>query len=191
MSGVFPTSPIPKEMTLDSVHPIITTISASGRRQTRETEGHLWKIKLRYDKMERSTIAPLYAFASKQIGDSCTIVLPMHAEPLGTISGTPSVLATVNAGVGAVQSTGGTGQYNAGDIIKFANHTKVYMISEDASTGGTINFFPDLIEDVPASTLITIENVPFQVYIPDDISKWKTNNPTISTYEIKLIEDIQ
>jgi len=191
MSGIFPISPIPMDMVLDSTLPLITTISASGKRQTRETEGHLWKIDVKYDKMERSTIAPLYAFVAKQLGDSFTIVLPMHSQPLGTISGTPTVLSGISAGVTAFQSSGGSGSYNAGDIIKFANHSKVYMIADDAPTGGAVNFFPDLVEDVSGGTSVVIENVPFQVYAPDDVSRWRTNNPTISRYDVKLVEDIQ
>jgi len=189
MSGTLPISPIPKEITLESRQPIFNSISSSGRRQARKSEGHLWEIELKYDVMQKETIAPLYAFCASQGEDSFDVVLASYDAPLGTISG------VINCGAGtrgdsSVTTSGGSGVIKAGTIIKFSNHSKVYMLSSDSNAGSAINFFPDLIEDITNGLVISYTNVPFKVFISDKLVEWKTSSPVLSKYDFKMIEAI-
>jgi len=187
MSGALPITPIPKEIKLISIQPIIKTVSASGKSQRRKTEGHLWNIKIIYDIMLRETIAPLFAFVAGQGADSFSVIVPDKAEPLGDVSGTILVPSGAK-GANSISVNNMSGTLKAGDIFKFNNHSKVYMMSQDSS-GSTLNFFPDLITSVN-STALQYVDVPFLVYLPDDVTEWNTLSPQISKYELNATEAI-
>jgi hypothetical protein len=121
-----------------------------------------------------------------------TFLLPVLNDAAGTVSGTVSVLDdsstapeySVSVGETKIPVSGGSGTLLAGDLIKFSNHSKVYMLSEDTNLDGSsidvINITPPLVAGVgPAdgSTLVTItyDNVPITVIADDDIIEFKTD----------------
>jgi hypothetical protein len=121
-----------------------------------------------------------------------TFLLPVLNDAAGTVSGTVSVLDdsstapeySVSVGETKIPVSGGSGTLLAGDLIKFSNHSKVYMLSEDTNLDGSsidvINITPPLVAGVgPAdgSTLVTItyDNVPITVVADDDIIEFKTD----------------
>ena len=121
-----------------------------------------------------------------------TFLLPVLNDAAGTVSGTVSVLDdsstapeySVSVGETKIPVSGGSGTLLAGDLIKFSNHSKVYMLSEDTNLDGSsidvINITPPLVAGVgPAdgSTLVTItyDNVPITVIADDDIIEFETD----------------
>ena len=121
-----------------------------------------------------------------------TFLLPVLNDAAGTVSGVLSVLDdsstapeySVSVGETKIPVSGGSGTLLAGDLIKFSNHSKVYMLSEDTNLDGSsidvINITPPLVAGVgPAdgSTLVTItyDNVPITVIADDDIIEFKTD----------------
>lgn len=198
MSGTFPTSPSPKALELINDQPIISSVSRTRRSQRRITAGHLWLIKASYPSMFRAAISPLFAFSAKQRGDSFQITLIDKNTPQGAGTGTPLVQGAVVAGTSSIPIDGWTfsitGILKAGDILKFANHTKVYMVEDDVNSDGAglanISITPPLIEALIDNEAVTINNVPFTVTFKDGVHRWKTTNPEISTYTIDLIEAV-
>ena len=67
----------------------------------------------------------------------------------------------------------GTGTLKAGDFIKFASHDKVYMVVEDQSdiSTGTLTIEPPLTTSVSSSD-IQFDNIPFTVYLTNDIQEF-------------------
>jgi hypothetical protein len=67
----------------------------------------------------------------------------------------------------------GTGTLKAGDFIKFANHDKVYMVVADQAdiSTGTLTIEPPLTTAVSSSTIV-YDNVPFTVYLTNDIQEF-------------------
>ena len=121
-----------------------------------------------------------------------TFLLPVLNDAAGTVSGTVSVLDdsstapeySVSVGETKIPVSGGSGTLLAGDLIKFSNHSKVYMLSDDTNLDGSsidvINITPPFVAGVgPAdgSTLVTItyDNVPITVVADDDIIEFKTD----------------
>jgi len=121
-----------------------------------------------------------------------TFLLPVLNDAAGTVSGTVSVLDdsstapeySVSVGETKIPVSGGSGTLLAGDLIKFSNHSKVYMLSEDTNLDGSsidvINITPPLVSSVAppdGSTLVTItyDNVPITVIADDDIIEFKTD----------------
>ena len=101
-----------------------------------------------------------YAFLVTQDGqaETFTITPPEISSTRGTASGTLTNDATVAAGQSACQTDGGSGTLKKGDLIKFSNHDKVYMITADVTISGTndaISFYPPLVSGITNSTTIT------------------------------------
>ena len=194
MSGTFPTDPGPATVALDSNQPAIVDRSVSGQRQARLTGGHLWSAVITWTKARRDMLAPIYAFANKQIGGygTFTIVLPNYADPVGTGAGSP-VAGSASAGATTISSSGwtGAGDYlKAGDILKFSSHSKVYQSTKDVNSGSTsIDFIPPLISAVSGGA-ITVNNVPFTMSLDGDIVKWKGSAPNLATISLSMTEAI-
>ena len=198
MSGTFPTNPVPEEIILESNQPVFESISNTGKRQSRIGIGHLWEISVKYTLMQRAEIAPMYAFSMAQSGGAFQITLENYNAPLGIATGTPLVVGVHSAGVKAIQvdgwTAGQTGILKAGSILKFSGHSKVYMLESDADSDGTglstLNLNPSIIEDLANNEVVTINNVPFTMFIPEKIIKWKTTHPELSSYTLELTESI-
>ena len=136
-----------------------------------------------------------YAFLVTQNGqaDTFTIVPPVVTDARGTASGTLTNDATVAAGQSACQTDGGSGTLKKGDLIKFSNHTKVYMVTADVTISGTndaISFYPPLVTGLTNSTTVTYDNVPFKVYLTGDNIQYKSSTDGKFQYQIKVNEEI-
>ena len=224
MSGTLPTGKTPSEVTLKSDQPIIEDRSESGKRQSRLSAGHLWKIQFKYPMMDRQTFAPIYAFCAKQRGDSFQVVIPKHDTPQGAVTGSININGIAEVGSLVINIEGfvaGTAYvFKAGDIIKAANHSKVYMVSDDASAGansdllledgvsfllledGTshlmlelsgqavVNLTSPIIEEITDGINITYNSVPFTASLDKDIMEWKTTVPGYSSFSFELTESI-
>ena len=68
-----------------------------------------------------------------------------------------------------------TGTLKAGDFVKFASHTKVYMVVADAtssSNASTVTIEPPLISALADNSVVTYDNVSFTVHLTNDIQEF-------------------
>tara|TARA_R100001591_G_scaffold115935_1_gene132154 strand:- start:1622 stop:2059 length:438 start_codon:yes stop_codon:yes gene_type:complete len=145
--------------------------------------------------MTRAEFMADYSFLVQLDGQvtSFTIIPPEIGSARGTASGTLTNDATVAAGQSACQTDGGSGTLLKGDLIKFSNHDKVYMVTADKTISGTndaINFYPPLVTGITSSTTVTYDNVPVKVYMDKDEVKFITQTDGAFKYEIVLNEEI-
>jgi hypothetical protein len=68
MSGSYPTTPVPKSITITGISPALVSVTHSLRRQVRSRGGQRWKIEADYAPLTRAAFAPLFAFANAQRG---------------------------------------------------------------------------------------------------------------------------
>lgn len=221
--SAFPTVKSPANDNLKSNQPVLMEISGSGKRQSRITAGHLWEYTANYPPMKRATFAPIYAFSAGLRGQPFTITIPNLSAPQGAVTGSININGTEVAGATSINVEGFVANtadvFKAGDILKTSSHSKVYMVTEDASSGigvllledgvskllledgasylllelngqATISITPPLIEALTDGVTITYTDVPFTMAFKDDIFEWKTSAPDISSYTINLIEAI-
>ena len=176
MSGTFPISSA--QFTAYNVKSIQNTIlskSVSGKKLSRQIDGQRWGFTARIVTAKRSDVyGELMAFIVKQRSgkENFTIILPEIEDARGTASGVPH--GTASAGATSITLGGtGTGTLKAGDFIKFANHDKVYMVVADQSdiSTGTLTIEPPLTTAVSSSTIV-YDNVPFTVYLTNDIQEF-------------------
>jgi hypothetical protein len=205
MSGTFPISAGFETLDFQSNTTSRVSVSVSGRTQRIKTGSQYWSFKLKSPAMTRADMMADYAFIVQQDGqvESFNIVPPTISTTRGTASGTITVANTTStspvislaSGSTAVGVTGGTGTLKKGDLIKFSNHNKVYMITEDVNLDGStvdrIPFYPPLITALTGGgQTITYTDVPFTVYMDRDEQKFITQADGTFKYEIVMNEEI-
>lgn len=171
------------------------TTAVSGKVQRIKTGAQHWSFKLQSPSMTRAEFMADYSFLVQLDGQvtSFTIIPPEIGSARGTASGTLTNDATVAAGQSACQTDGGSGTLLKGDLIKFSNHDKVYMVTADKTISGTndaISFYPPLVTGITNSTTVTYDNVPVKVYMDKDEVKFITQTDGAFKYEIVLNEEI-
>jgi hypothetical protein len=176
MSGAFPISTAKFEsLGIKSIQNTIISKTVSGKKLARQIDGQRWGFTARVITAKRSDVyGELMAFIIKQRSgkENFTIIPPEVEDARGTASGIPH--GTASAGDTSITLGGtGTGTLKAGDMIKFANHDKVYMVVADQSdiSTGTITIEPPLTTAVSSSN-IQFDNVPFTVHLTNDVQEF-------------------
>lgn len=192
MSGTYPTSPEFASLNVTSRHNNVKTETRSGRVQVRSIGAQRWELTAQYRLMTREQMQPIIAFIMAQQGslETFQIQLPVHDDALGNVSGTVRANGAHAIGDSTITIDGITGTLKAGDFIKFANHTKVYMVTADRSGAGTLSIQPGLLSAVPDNTVITYDNVQFTVRLANDVQEMRVRGYEQYNYEVDLIEVI-
>jgi hypothetical protein len=199
MSGTFPTSPKPTEVSVSSTSPTLLDMTHSGRRNARQLGAQKWALECAFPStMNRDQFMPLFAFALSQAGrfGVFSFVSPDLATPRGTAGGTPRVDGGSQTGTNVNTDgwTPNTGVLKAGDILKYASHNKVYMMTEDADANGsgdaTLVHYPPLMEAIANNELITVIDVPFTVQLLEDVSKYVVRGPLLYNFKMSMLEVI-
>ena len=144
MSGTYPASPEASSIKISSLKFNLMSESLSGRRQVRGIGGQRWALTASYNPMTRADFMPVFAFVVAQNGqfETFTFVPPIVGSTAGTGTGTVTTNTSVAIGATTVSLTGLTGSLKAGDYVKFANHTKIYMLVADRVGAGTVAIQP-------------------------------------------------
>ena len=176
MSGAFPISTAKFEsLGIKSIQNTIISKTVSGKKLARQIDGQRWGFTARVITAKRSDVyGDLMAFIVKQRSgkENFTIIPPEVEDARGTASGIPH--GTASAGDTSITLGGtGTGTLKAGDMIKFANHSKVYMVVADQSdiSTGTLTIEPPLTTAVSSSD-IQFDNVAFTVHLTNDVQEF-------------------
>lgn len=201
MSGTFPTTNF-TTLNWNSNVTVRETTSVTGKVQRSKTGGQYWSFVLQSPPLDRSDFMSIYSFIVNQNGafESFTVVPPVVGSTTGTASGTVSVVADSSVspeydnqkGSTKIPVSGGSGTLKKGDIIKFSNHEKVYMLIENANLDGSsvdvLNIFPPLVVD--ATGTVTYNDVPVKVFFVENQHSYSVGPDLLYTYEIEVREDI-
>jgi hypothetical protein len=198
MSGTFPSSPKPRDVTISSNQNTIVSTTVSGRRQARQIDGQRFRLTLRFPVMTRAEFAPILAFIMKQRSqlESFQYTPPTIDDALGSASTVISTNGAVSAGATSCTIDGMTvsqsGVFKAGDFFRFTGQEKVYMcvsdVSSNGSGAGTLTFEPPLRTAVSDNTIIIYDDVDFTVGLTGDIQEFTIGTENYFQYEIDLIE---
>src|SRR5210317_940017 len=176
MSGAFPISTAKfGTLGIKSIQNTIISKTVSGKKLARQIDNQRWAFSVQIITAKRSDVyGELMAFIIKQRSgkENFTIIPPEVEDARGTASGTPH--GTASAGDTSITLGGtGTGTLKVGDMIKFANHSRVYMVVADQSdiSTGTLTIEPPLTTAVSSSD-ITYDNVAFTVHLTNDVQEF-------------------
>lgn len=192
MSGTFPSSPGFTAVNFRSVNYNLSSTSISGRTQVRGLGSQRWEFTASFPPMDRSEYGPVNGFLISQRGmlESFQIVLPTISTKSGNAAGTLTVNGSISIGATSFTVAGLSGTLKAGDVFKFANHNKVYMITADRTGNGTVTFEPPLQVAVGSGQGVTYNNVPFTVRLNNDVQEFSYAVDNTVAYEIDMIEVI-
>ena len=183
MSGAFPISSAKfGTLGIKSIQNTLISKSDSGKRLVRQIDGQRFAFSVQIVTATRSDVyGELMAFIMKQRSrkETFTIIPPEIEDARGNETGT--VLINGNHAVGDTtiamdaHHNDNPHAFKAGDFIKFASHSKVYMIVADvqaSSNASTVTIEPPLIATVANDSVVTYDNVPFTVYLTSDIQEF-------------------
>ena len=183
MSGAFPISSAKFEtIGIKSIQNTIISKSDSGKRLARQIDGQRWGFTVSIITGTRSSVyGELMAFIVKQRSgkETFTIVPPELEDARGSETGSVLVNGNQSAGDTTIAMDGfagdGAGRFKAGDLIKFASHTKVYMVVSDvtsSSNAATVTIEPPLVADIADDSGVTYDDVAITVYLTSDIQEF-------------------
>tara|TARA_R100000654_G_scaffold41215_1_gene67325 strand:- start:45 stop:665 length:621 start_codon:yes stop_codon:yes gene_type:complete len=185
MSGAFPISSAKfQTMGIRSIQNTIISKSQSGKKLTRQVDNQRFAFTASIITAKRSDVyGELMAFIIKQRSskENFTIIPPEVEDARGSETGTVLVNGVHAIGDTTIAMDGfagdGAGRFKAGDFIKFASHTKVYMVVADAtssSNASTVTIEPPLITALADDSIVTYDNVPFTVHLTNDVQEFGT-----------------
>jgi len=193
MSGTYPTTPEFRSIGFSSEQKTITSTTDSGKMFSVQIDGQRFKFSAAYPPMTRAEFAPVIAFIMKQRSQKETfqIALPDLQNAKGDVSGTVSVNGSHSAGDTTIDVDGMTGTLKAGDFVKFAGHSKVYMVVSDATASAgaaTLTIEPPLRNALANDEGVTYDDVQFTVRLTNDVQQFNTDDLDLYKYEVDFIE---
>jgi len=200
MSGTFPTTNF-KSMNWQSNNNIVTTETLTNKVFSKDIGGHYWSLTLKSTALTRSDFDPVWAFLVQQKGsfDTFTLVPPDISSTKGTFSNSSGtnlpIASSASEGATSVFVTpSGSGTLKTGDLIKFANHDKVYILTSDVTLSNAVtaqlDIFPGLNVALTGGVNSTTENVPMKVRLNNDVQTYKTDINNVFDYEIDVRESL-
>ena len=179
--------------------------SVSGKVQRLKTGAQFFSFKLKSPPLTKADFKQIFPFIAQQDGqfDTFTVVLPELGSTTGTATGTITVLddstytgASIDAGSIQVPvvNENNTGTLKKGDLIKFSNHDKVYMLTSDInldlSSVNELDIYPPLVTAVDGNTTVVYNNVPIKVYLDEDQQSFTVQADGTYRYELNCVEEI-
>jgi len=186
----FPTAPGFSAINFRQLDETKTTKTQSGRIVRHGNATTRWAATLSYPPMSTAEVRPIKAFIAQLKGglNDFDVTLPDISTPQGTATANPfDMRASAAAGATSVSvrfadsstddsTEGATVYLKPGDLIRFSGHTKVYMITADATSDSaghvTLNFQPGLTSAVSVDDTITTNDVPIRVHLTNSIQEY-------------------
>ena len=186
MSGQFPTSPNFRSINFKDNRPNLLNQTLSGKRQVRQIGSQYFSFTVQMPPLQQLKAQEVFAFLQKQKGSFETFTIQAPLDNLGTSKDETDIqtMNTFAVGTETILSDGfsqSTNLLRAGDLIKFAGHSKVYMITADVqedgigTTRGQLPISPPLVASVANNESITVNKPSFTVYLENDEIMYSTD----------------
>lgn len=189
----------PTDISFSSVNPTRITRTLNGIEQRGASAGQYFTITATFDSLNESEQRQIYGYIKSKSGplDAFLFTLPDYiGDSTGSYTGGIAVSGST-APIGATSITVNTTgsvfpSLKQGDLISFANHTKVYTITSDVNTPGTtISFYPALRAAVPATTVVNHKNVQVWVRFASDNLEFRVGTNNYGTFTLDFVEVLQ
>ena len=183
MSGQFPTDPNFKSLVFTDNRPILLNQTLSGKKSARQIGAQYFSFTVQMPPVDQLKAQEIFAFLSKQKGgyENFTIAAPLNNKGNSHSETDIVVNGATSAGASAVPMDGFSHTNHAlraGDLIKFAGHSKVYMVQDEVTASGgsaTVNIQPNLVSDVADNEAVTTNKPLFNVYLANDEIRYTTD----------------
>jgi hypothetical protein len=164
-------SPIAAPLTIKSNEPTFDVDTISLAKQRSSQGSQRWE--LSFNVLTADNAMELFMSGINKTGgtgftEAASMIMPQIASNGVTVAGSNGIVTNAfsSAHVSQVDidMTSGTGTTNTGTIkrgyfIKFGNHSKIYVVTEDCTLAGpapTLKFYPNLVNSVITATTVLI-----------------------------------
>jgi hypothetical protein len=185
MSGQFPTSPNFRSLNFKDNRPTLVNQTLSGKKQVRQIGSQYFSFTVQMPPLQQEKSQEVFAFLQKQKGsfEDFTIVAPLDNLGAGKSETDIQVVGAHTSGDASIALDGftanQTGALKAGDLIKFANHSKVYMVQSDIDSDGsgalTVLISPNLVASLADNEAVTVNKPSFTVYLENNEIMYSTD----------------
>ena len=183
MSGQFPTDPNFRSLVFTDNRPILLNQTLSGKKSARQIGAQYFSFTVQMPPVDQLKAQEIFAFLSKQKGgyENFTIAAPLNNKGNSHSETDIVVNGATSAGASAVPMDGFSHTNHAlraGDLIKFAGHSKVYMVQDEVTASGgsaTVNIQPNLVANVADNEAVTTNKPLFNVYLANDEIRYTTD----------------
>lgn len=183
MSGAFPTDPNFRSLQFKDNRPILLNQTLSGKKSARQIGSQYFSFTVQMPPMKQTKAQEIFAFLQKQKGGYENFTI---AAPLDNLGASKDETDIVVNGVHAVSDntiaidgfSQTTDALKAGDLIKFAGHSKVYMVESDVDASGgaaTVTISPNLVAALADNEAVTVNKPSFTVYLESDEITYTTD----------------
>ena len=181
MSGQYPTTVNFNTLRFTDNRPTLLNQTLSGKKQVRQIGSQYFSFTVQMPPMKQENAQAYFAFLQKQKGsfEDFTIAAPLDNLGAAKLETDIQVVGSHVVGDSTIAMDGFTagqsGVLKAGDLIKFANHTKVYMVSSDADYDtAAIAISPPLMTALTDNVAVTVNKPQFTVYLENNEITYST-----------------
>lgn len=183
MSGQFPTDPNFRTLNFKDNRPTLLNQTLSGKKQVRQIGAQYFSFTVAMPPLKQEKSQEIFAFLQKQKGSFEDFTIQAPLDNLGASKSETDIVVNGahTSGDNTIAMDGfsqTTGALKAGDYIKFANHSKVYMVSEDADASGgaaTVTISPNLVASLADNEAVTVNKPSFTVYLENNEIMYSTD----------------
>lgn len=185
MSGQFPTNPNFSAINFKDNRPNLVNQTLSGKKQVRQIGAQYFSFTVAMPPLQQAKAQEIFAFLQKQKGSFENFTIQAPLDNLGASKSETDILVAGahTAGDASIALDGftasQTGALKAGDIIKFANHSKVYMVQSDidSDSGGALTALisPNLVASLADNEAVTVNKPSFTVYLENNEIMYSTD----------------
>lgn len=169
-----------------SNRPNSTAYTLSGKRSVKQFAAQYFTFSVQMPPMNQADFMEFYSFLVKQKGSFDTFTFQYPLENQGVDKGQTDIAVNGSASAGATQvpmdgfSTSTNDVLKAGDLIKFANHDKIYMITDDENANSSgevaaVDIEPPLQAAVVNNEAVTVNQPSFTVALMQDDVLYSTD----------------
>jgi len=183
MSGQFPTDPNFRSLNFKDNRPTLLNQTLSGKKSARQIGAQYFSFTVQMPPLEQMKAQEIFAFLQKQKGAIGNFEIQAPLDNLGVSKNETDILVNTAhiAGVDTVNMDGFSHTNHAlraGDLIKFAGHSKVYIVQEEvtASSGqAAVKISPNLVSSLANNEAVTVNKPSFTVYLENNDIMYSTD----------------
>jgi len=185
MSGAFPTNPSFRTLNFQDNRPVLTNQTLSGKKSSRIIGSQYFSFQVSMPPMTQEESQSIFAFLQKQKGSFENFTIEYPTNNLGSNRTQSDILVNGAHATGDASivldgfDTNTSSVLKAGDLIKFANHTKVYMIQSNIDSDGsgqcTVLISPALVSTLANNEAVTVNKPSFTVYLSSNEIMYTTS----------------
>jgi hypothetical protein len=183
MAGAFPTDPNFRSLNFQDNRPTLLNQTLSGKKSARQIGAQYFSFTVQMPPLEQMKAQEIFAFLQKQKGSSGNFTIQAPLDNLGTSKNETDILVNTahSAGIDTVNMDGfshSSHALRAGDLIKFAGHSKVYIVQEEvtASSGqAAVKISPNLVSSLADNEAVTVNKPSFTVYLENNDIMYSTD----------------